>query len=503
MKTLTYDICIIGSGAAGGHIAKELSVLCKDGARIVVLESGPFYKQDFFNQREKDMTVMFWERGAQPTADFSMMVARGKCVGGSTTMYTGVSFRPPEDVLEKWKMQQGLKDFSAEDIYKRLDRIEEEIHVHEVPESMVNDNNKVFRDGCSKLGWRCIPLRINFKDCEECGFCNLGCAYSSMQGTLVNQLPKAFANGVELISNCHVKKVSDKKVYAAISPTPAGAQENMCEPGEICVEAKIIIVSCGSIATPALLQHSKLEGLSPLAGKFLTLHPAMMTYGIMPQKIKNYRGFPKTFYTDQFSDSHHYFIETAFYFPFVTSKSLPGFGKFHRDIMKKYAQFTSGIILNHDEAKEENCIKADADGKPEIHYNLSAESKKSLVHALQRTAEVFFAGGCESVVTQCSYESLISANKKNEINNLIQDKYFLTHKTPVNSGHPQGGCRMGSAPDNSVVNEYGQLHGRKNLFVCDGSLFPTSVKVNPHITILALADRTAEYIRLNYGNLIR
>ncbi len=503
MKTLSYDICIIGSGAAGGHIAKELSALCKDGARIIVLESGPYYKQDFFNQRERDMTAMYWERGAQPTADFSMMVARGKCVGGSTTMYTGVSFRPLRDVLEKWKIQQGLKDFSAEDIYRRLDRIEEEIHVHEVPESMVNDNNKIFREGCHKLGWRCLPLRINMKDCQECGFCNLGCAYSSMQGTLVNQLPKAFANGVELISNCHVKKIDEKCVYAAVSPAPSGAQANSCEPGEIRIEAKLIIVSCGTIASPALLQHSKLDGLSPFAGKFLTLHPAMMTCGIMPHKIKNYRGFPKTFYTDQFSDSHHYFIETAFYFPFVTSKSLPGFGQFHRDIMKKYAQFTSCIILNHDEAREENCIRADADGKPVIHYHLSAESKKSLAHALQRTAEIFFAGGCESVATQCSAEPLIHASKKSEVNKLIDVKYFLSHKTPVNSAHPQGGCRMGSSPDNSVVNEYGQIHGRKNLFVCDGSLFPTSVKVNPHITILALADRTAEYIRTNYAQLIK
>lgn len=503
MKTLSYDICIIGSGAAGGHIAKELSPLCKNGARIALLESGPYYKKDFFNQRERDMTVMYWERGAQPTDDFSMMVARGKCVGGSTTMYTGVSFRPPEDVLLKWKTQQGLNNFSVEDIYKRLDRIEQEICVHEVPESMVNDNNKVFREGCNKLGWRCIPLRINMKDCQECGFCNLGCAYESMQGTLVNQIPKALANGVELIPNCHVKTISDKKIFAYISPPPHGSTGSAHEAGETTIEAKIIIISCGAIASPALLQHSKFDGLSALAGKFLTLHPAMMVYGIMPRKIKNYRGFPKTFYTDQFSDSHHYFIETAFYFPFVTSKSLPGFGKFHRDIMKKYAQFTSCIILNHDEAKEENCIKAARDGKPLISYTLSRESKKSLVHAIQRAAEIFFAGGAESAVVQSSSEPLIPASKKEQINSLIQEKYFLECKVPVNSGHPQGGCRMGSSPDNSVVNEYGQIHGRKNVFVCDASLFPTSVKVNPHITVLALADRTAEYIKTHANDLMK
>ena len=88
---------------------------------------------------------------------------------------------------------------------------------------------------------------------------------------------------------------------------------------------------------------------------------------------------------------------------------------------------------------------------------------------------------------------------KNEVPNgdfskFISSKYFLLNKVPVASAHLQGGCRMGNDPQNSVTNEWGQVHGHPWLYVADGSLFPDSSHVNPYLTIMALADRVGEKI---------
>lgn len=108
MKTLNYDIVIVGSGAAGGVLADRLSGLCRRGARIALLESGPYYTRDYFTQREAEMSSLFWARGAFYVHDGSVSVAMGRCVGGSTTVYTAVTFRTPTSVLDSW--QRGTRN---------------------------------------------------------------------------------------------------------------------------------------------------------------------------------------------------------------------------------------------------------------------------------------------------------------------------------------------------------------------------------------------------------
>ncbi len=202
-NTREYDLVIVGSGAGGGTVASRLAPLVAQGARIALLEAGPHYHRDYFTQREIEMMGLLWRGGAWPTADGAITMATGKGVGGSTMMYTGVTFRLPDDVCEDW----AVPGLTPEELRPRFDRIEQEISVIEPTPDMVNDNNRLFKEGCEKLGWDLQVIRLNLKGCQQNGFCNIGCISGGKQGTMEVQIPKAQAGGVEIIPNCQVHSV--------------------------------------------------------------------------------------------------------------------------------------------------------------------------------------------------------------------------------------------------------------------------------------------------------
>ncbi|MCC6144635.1 MAG: GMC family oxidoreductase N-terminal domain-containing protein, partial [Candidatus Hydrogenedentes bacterium] len=309
-----YDILIVGSGAGGGTVAARLVPLAQAGAKIALLESGPHFTREYFTQREIEMMGLLWQGGAWPTKNGAITMATGKGVGGSTMMYTGVTFRLPDEVLQEWN----LPSLTAKDLTPRFDRLEQEISVGEPTPDMINDNNRLFREGCEKLGYPVETLQLNLKNCQQFGFCNVGCASGGKQSTLEVQIPAAVHGGIELIPNCHVSAIGDGAVTAEVSPAPEGTEPNPWAPGDYTIRARQIVLAAGSPGSPALLLRSGFGEAFPTLGQYFTLHPALTVYGVYPEAIKNYRGFPKTYFTPHFSDAHHYYIETAFYYPFIT-----------------------------------------------------------------------------------------------------------------------------------------------------------------------------------------
>ncbi|MGO9271468.1 MAG: GMC family oxidoreductase N-terminal domain-containing protein [Terriglobia bacterium] len=498
MTTLDYDVVIVGSGAAGGVLAERLSPLAKQGARIAMLEAGPYYARESFTQREDEMSKLFWSRGAFYVRDGSLSIAAGRCVGGSTTVYTAVTFRTPRAVLENWQRNY-VGDLDPADFDHRFARLERELEVGEMPEERVNENNRLFRAGCQALGWKCLPIRLAATlECNGCGFCNLGCWNGSKKSTLEVHIPRALEQGVELIPTCTALQVSEKGVVAMAATPPPDAVQWKTAPGLALFRAKLVILAAGALHTPAILQRSTLPKQSPALGRFMTLHPAVTLSGILPHEVLGFRGYPKTFYTDEFAESHHYLLETAFYFPGVTAKNLPGFGLQHQEWMKQYRRFMSAIVLELDEPDEANRLTSPREGPPVLDYRLSEGSVNNLVHSMRSAAKVFFAAGAETALIPASRTGAVRATASAaDLEDEIHPRFFRRGQAPIASAHPQGGCRMGRSIENSVVDSYGRLHGARNIFVCDASVFPTSAKVNPYLSVMALADRTAEYLMRN------
>ncbi len=493
MNTLDFDIIVVGSGVGGATLTDYLTRK-NSNLKIAILESGPYNTKENFNQREIDMTSLYYNRGAILSKNLQIGIAAGNTLGGSSAVYTGVSFRPPTNVIESWRKEYGMEFLTDKFINQSLDEIEQEISVHELPESWDNDNNKLFIKGAEKLGIPVKRLKINTQDCQQQGFCNLGCTSGAKQGTLEVQIPKILKRGVKIYCNTKVISITENTANVIVTEAPKNTIPNILENGTYQFTAKKIVLAAGVLNTPAiLLRSAKALGLkNKNIGRYLTLHPAFNINGILPNQIKNYRGFPKTVYSDHFSDSDNLYLETSFYFPGVTAKNNPGYGELHQEIMKNYHKMMSILILVHDKAESRNRININKNGNSVVDYTLSDTSKKALVKALQEATKIFFAAGCEKVMIPASNKIPLTREDQKDIEKYISEKYLNLYKTPLSSAHPQGGARMGNNVANSVCDIYGKVYGTSSIYVSDASLFPTSVKVNPYETVMLLSKWVAE-----------
>jgi len=493
-----FDIVIVGSGAGGGAVAKELAPLAADGRRIAVLEWGPKLAEVAFTGREVEMArQLYFDSGGVLTKDKSVTMAYGRAYGGSTVVYTGTSLIMPKDVVDRWDVP-GL---GFDDLQQRSTKYLEENNVHLLDESELNDNNRLFRDGCQKLGYRVQQFPLNVRGCKSSSLCNLGCPNGAKQGTHKVQLPVAEASGVEVITNCRVTDVGDGHCEAVVED-PGFGLPSAWAPGRYRIKAKVIVVCGGAINSAALLLRSGFGAGLPTLGRFLTLHPALILVGEHPQSISNFHGHPKSFYCDEFVDSERFLLESCMYFPFVTSKNLIGFGEDHSKLMRAFPRLQMILVLAIDPALESNRVVVGSDGEPVVDYTMGPSVLDSLHRSMVASARVFFAAGAERVHAPAGVTFFIDRVDADRVEALIPRSNVVPGKISVASAHIMGGCRMGRDRTDSVTDSWGRVHGSRGLFVADSGLFPQCSEINPYITVMALADRVAEGIRSDAGELL-
>jgi choline dehydrogenase-like flavoprotein len=491
MPDRDFDIVIVGSGAGGGAVAKELAPLCKDGVRIAVLEWGPKLKEEEFTGREYEMASrLYVDMGGVLTADRSMTLAFARAYGGSTVVYTGTSLVMPEATMRRWNVA-GLE---YADLERRSRKYLVENNVHLLPPDAINDNNRLFHDGCQKLGYRVEQFPVNVKGCLGSSLCNLGCPNAAKQGTNRVQLPEAERQGVTVVTNCKVERIEDRVLHVTVRE-PGFGQPSVWAPGEYRVRARVIVVAAGAVNSPALLLRSRLPAELPALGRYFTAHPALILVGQHDGPIANAWGHPKSYYCDHFAESDGFLLETCMYFPFVTAKNLTGFGADHSRLMSAMDRLQMILVLALDPAMPDNRVTIDRDGEPVVRYRLTDAVRRSLVASMRASARIFFAAGAARVHAPAARQFFIEAAEADRIDELITMDGMQDGRISISSAHLMGGCRMGASRTDSVTNAWGEVHGVPWLFVADASLFPRCSEINPYVTIMALADRVAERVR--------
>lgn len=494
-QVLEYDIVIIGSGAGGGTVAKELAPLCKSGCRIALLEWGGKFEAKDNNRREIEMADRYYfDGGGFQTRSQDLTLAFARAVGGSTTVYTGTSLKAPKHVFEKWN----VPGVTAEDLEPRYEKYIRENNVHLLADQEINENNRLFVKGCTDLTWHVEQFPVNVKGCVGLSTCNLGCAVLAKQGTAVVQIPAAEKQGVEVVSFCRADRIEDHDVVAEVFPAEFGLQPSRLAPGKYRFRASKIVISGGSVNSPALLFRS-LQYPPATLGRYFTCHPALILAAEHPQKIQNTFGHPKSYYCDHFLESDRFLLETCMYFPFTLSKGLCGFGTEVDEFMKSYERLQMILVLAMDTAEHHNRVRVNHKGDPEVDYRFSEETIRALVSAMKASARIFFAAGAIRVHAPAMQSFSLHRSEVDRIDELIHRRYFKLGKTGISAAHLMGGCRMGSDPSASVTDGFGRVHGQKDWYVADASLFPAPSEVNPYLTIMALADRVAEGIRKDMG----
>ncbi len=491
MRDVRADIVIVGSGAGGGTVAKELAPLCADGVRIIVLEQGPKLADNELTGRELEMARrLYFDAGGMLTHDRNMTLAWARAYGGSTTVYTGTSMVIPEHVIKAWSVP-GL---TWRDVRERSDKVLAENNVHVLEDALINENNRLFVEGCRALGYRVQQFPINVKGCRGAGVCNLGCPNGAKQGTNRVQLPKAERMGVEVVTNALVTSISRRECRVLVSSQECG-EPSAWEPGEYVVKARVVVVAGNAVNSPALMLRSGFGQYLPALGHGITLHPALILAAEHDHPLTNFHGFPKSFFSDQFRDTERFLLETCMYYPFTTAKNLNGFGDQHAEMMRRFRFQQQILVLALDDALETNRIEIDRHGEPVVRYRLSRKVLDSLHLAMIEAARIFFAAGAHRVHIPAAQRFFLGREESGRLEELVPRSNVRPGAISISSAHLMGGCRMGADERTSVTDAWGQVHGIPWLFVADSSLFPRCSEVNPYVTVMALANRVAQRVR--------
>ncbi|HEX9166968.1 MAG TPA: GMC family oxidoreductase [Gemmatimonadales bacterium] len=499
MNARQYDVVVVGAGAAGGTVAQALAPLVAQGKKVLVLEEGPRFRDEDFTGRELEMaSEVFVDGGGFLTADGTMTLAFGRGYGGSTVVYTGTSLIAPARVIRDW----AVPGLAHADIEQRSRRFMGENNVHLLGAEEINDNNRLFAEGCAKAGYHAEQFPLNVRGCKGSSLCNLGCPNAAKMGTHRVQLPNAERQGVEVVTRARVVRIGERRLEVEVAPRPAGGKGTEPEwaPGRYDVTTRAMVLAAGAINSPALLLRSGLAGLPPRVGMGFTCHPAHILVAEHRQPITNDVGHPKSFFMDRAAEEG-YVLETCMYFPFITAKNLTGFGAPHSTLMQAFPRLQMILVLACDKAVPDNRITVDRDGKPVVHYRFTPGVIRSMVAATRASAKIFFAAGAVRVHAPSADPPLIEARDAARVDQLIDERHFQLGRISVSAAHLMGGCGMGSHPADSVTDAWGRVHGLPWLRVADASLFPNSVEINPYLTVMALADRAAEAVRSDLGSL--
>ena len=482
-EDISCDVCIIGSGAGGATLAAGL---VEQGLDVIMLEAGEYDTQKDFDMNEsKAFQRRYQEKGLRATEDLSISVMQGKGVGGSTTVNWTSCFRTPKRILDIWRERHGVDTLSEEILAPHFEAVEKRLSIQTWSPELINANNRTIWNGAKKLGWEVEPLRRNVLGCLNSGYCGMGCPANAKQGMLLTYIPDALKKGMRLYVNTKADKLVEKNgKITHIEVSVSGTNKTFK------ISPKLCISSCGAINGPALFLRSGIND-NGLVGTRTFLHPVTGIAAIFPEAINGWYGAPQSVSSHQFidrgPDKIGFFLEHAPTHPVLSATASSGFGISQQLFVQNLYRASFLLALHVDgilDSDQGGRVTVASNGRVKINYPISDEMKEAFKESMKRMVEVSLAAGAEDTLTL--HSNPVHVARMNEIHKLEEAEYgALRHG--LFSAHQMGGLTMGADPATSIVNANLRHHRITNLFVVDGSVFPTALGVNPSQSIYGLA----------------
>lgn len=484
---LVCDAVIVGSGAGGAVTAAELA---RAGWRVVVLEEGSYLTgKDLHGDVRFAFEHLYRDAGLTGTVGRPpIIVPLGCCVGGTTTINSGTCYRTPDFVLARWERELGLE--GATELKPHYEAIERDLNIQPVRDELYGPaNGRIQQAVEGVLGWRGSRIPRNESGCLATGVCAFGCPSDGKMAMSVSKIPEAIAHGAELWVHARVRRVLVDGRRALGVVAEAAKRGNRDPSTRLTVLARCIVIAAGALHTPALLLSSGVR--HPWLGRNLHLHPATRVVGLFPEPIRGWREVPQAYNIDEFI-AEGVFIQGQFVPPEVQAAVIPGFGYSYQERMAAFERMASFGALISDEDSGRVWSYGAADGRPLATYSLSRRDTRKLVFAIARTAQAFFAAGAEEVYSGVNVMPVLRSMK--DVHELERARVPAS-RIDVMAFHPMGTARAG-APSVAVCDPWGWVYGYENLAIADASLFPSSNRINPQLTIMALTRRNAlEWVR--------
>jgi choline dehydrogenase-like flavoprotein len=455
-----------------------------------MLERGDHEDPRTFTEDEAEMLTRLYGDGAlQLSRDFRFQVLQGSCVGGSTVINNAVCFRMPEEVLSRWNDPSGINARLDEtQVWRSFDEVSRLIGV-EPQNKNLNEGADYFNRGVVALGLHDPPnihsvVDANIHDCLGCGYCNIGCKFGKKLSMLDTVLPRTQKevgkNALRILAGCEAQKFKAKggKLTAVICRLKDGRR--------IEVRANTFVLSAGAVSSSIVLLRSGMGGSR--TGKHLSFNMGSPMTAVFDKEINAYRGLQISHYLKP-TPSRGYVIETWFNPPVSQALTMPGWFEDHFNNMLRYNRITCTGVLVGTESNGE-VRRAGLLGR-EIDYVPTPGDLKKVLDGLVLSGQAFFADGATCCIPNTfDYHEFKNVSELQRLYDLVKDSSDIT----IGTGHPQGGNILSGNPDLGVVDPQFKAYGYDNLFVCDASVFPTSLGVNPQLTVMALAEYAVPFV---------
>ena len=481
------DVAIVGSGAGGAVAA---AILAEAGLEVVVLEAGPYMDRRSYPDEPLAALAALYRDGGLTIAEGRPAIPTpvGRAVGGTTVINSGTCFRAPDQVLAGWAAEHGIE--WATELAPEYEAAEEMLHVRPVDPERMGRNGQLLREGAEALGVRHQPLNRNAGACFQCSSCPTGCRLDAKQAMHVSYLPRAVAAGARVRAQVEARRVIFEHGQATGIDCLAGAN-GRARPFKLRARQAVVLAG-GAFGTPELLLRSGFHSPSGQLGRNLRIHPACWVGARFAEEVRGWDGVMQSYAVNEWED-RGILLEATFTPLAFGAQWLPGTGVEHSERVLAYDRIAStGVHLSDRSAGR---VGLSRDGSLRITYRLTDDDAARLTFGIARAAELFYAAGAREVYPQIAGIPMIPKNRITD----LEASPPAAGALRLEAFHPMGTARMDADPGAGVVATDGAVHGAEGLYVADGSLLPSSIGVNPMMTIIAMASRVGRQLadRLN------
>jgi choline dehydrogenase-like flavoprotein len=501
------DVLVIGSGFGGAIAAYHLAA---GGARVVVLERGPWLEGKDFDQDY--LLGSSYTRIFDFVAGDGMSLLGGNCVGGGSVVYFAALPRAPRFVFERHgsigrRMWPAAVDRDTLDPW--YDRVAEAIPARPQSWNDVSYSGGLWAAACDHAGHTAnpVPVGIDTGKCTNCNWMMAGCRFDAKRSLLFNYLPAALAHGAQirpLHEVQHISKTDDGGYRAHYNVVDD--EDYRVHTGDGTIDAKIVIVAAGAGATPVILQRSEPHlGTMPHAvGRYFSGNGERLNTAIMNEdRVREVLGLSRSDgrayeafqigkgptvacwdYLDGARPEYTRFSLEQLYFPPGLGTILaqaPGaadptwFGVEKKKMLERWKSWL--IIFQMTEDDNEGVF-----GPPPPTGNAVRISQQMLGRgALRYDPTPNTLRGWELADAAC--KDIL------ERDGLAKVAPWTNDVVGAYTVHPLASCRIGDDPATSALDDRHELRGHPGIFVTDGSAVPGALTVNPAMTIAALAER--------------